>query len=63
MICGVLNKISQEYVLRKRNFALLSLMVKCGLRICEVVRANVEDLRNGRGSIYKVKVKTKRANL
>ena len=23
-------------------------MVKCGLRICEVVRANVEDLRNGR---------------
>ena len=30
----------------KRNYAVLALMATCGLRTVEVVRANVEDLRN-----------------
>ena len=43
----ILNKIPQDDIVGKRDFAMISLMAKCGLRVCEVVRANVEDLRNG----------------
>ena len=44
----VLNNICRLDVIGKRDFALLSLMSKCGLRICEIRRSNIEDLRAGR---------------
>ena len=43
---NMLNGIDRRSLEGKRNFALLALMATCGLRTIEVVRANIEDLRN-----------------
>ncbi|NCC64091.1 MAG: integrase [Spirochaetia bacterium] len=42
---AVLDDISKEGELGKRDYAIVSLMVTGGLRAIEIVRANVEDLR------------------
>lgn len=41
----VLENIERDTVKGKRDYAVLVLMVTCGLRTIEVIRANVEDLR------------------
>ena len=44
----ILANIPKCDIVGMRDFALLSLMAKCGLRICEITRANVEDLKSDR---------------
>jgi site-specific recombinase XerD len=47
----LLNNINRETLGGKRDYAVVYLMLKCGLREIEVVRANVEDLRPKDGSM------------
>ena len=42
---AVLNETDQDTIQGKRDYAILTLMVACGLRTIEVSRANIEDLR------------------
>ena len=44
-IRNCLEGLSRETLEGKRNYAMFLLMATCGLRTCEVVRANVEDIR------------------
>lgn len=41
----LVNSIDRSDLIGKRDFAIIYLMLKCGLREIEVVRANIEDLR------------------
>lgn len=45
-VLQVMNGIDRSSLEGLRNYAVLALMATCGLRTVEVVRANVEDLRN-----------------
>lgn len=45
----VLNSIDRSTIEGKRDYALLNLLVRTGLRTIEVVRANIEDLRQQSG--------------
>ncbi len=47
----LLGSIDREILGGKRDYAVVYLMLKCGLREIEVVRANVEDLRPKDGSM------------
>lgn len=44
-IKGILKSIDTSTLQGKRDYALISLLVTCGLRTIEVVRANIEDLQ------------------
>lgn len=46
---AVLSKIDTSTVSGKRNYAIIALMVCCGLRTIEVARANVSDIQNVSG--------------
>ena len=62
-VCKMLDTINRKTFKGLRDYAILSLMVTTGLRTIEVIRANVEDLRNiaeftalfvqGKGSLEK----------
>lgn len=41
----ILAGVERDTIQGKRDFAILALMVTCGLRTVEIIRANVEDLR------------------
>jgi integrase/recombinase XerC/integrase/recombinase XerD len=45
----LLGKIDIGSIAGKRDFAMINLMMRCGLRTCEVVRANIEDIRQEGG--------------
>ncbi|MEM1506255.1 tyrosine-type recombinase/integrase [Domibacillus sp. 8LH] len=45
-IQDILNSIERDTLKGLRDYAILALMVTCGLRTIEVSRANIEDLRN-----------------
>lgn len=47
----VLAKIDTEDLKGKRDFAIISLLMTCGLRTVEVVRANIEDLRTAGNNV------------
>lgn len=36
-------------IISKRNFALISILLRCGLRSIEIIRANIEDVRQNNG--------------
>lgn len=56
----VLSTISRDTLKGKRDYAILALMVTCGLRTIEVTRANVEDLRTaGDNSVLYIQGKGK----
>ncbi len=47
----LLETINRDTLMGKRDYALIYLMLKCGLREIEVIRANIEDLRPKDGSM------------
>ena len=47
---GIVQGMRQDTLDAKRNRAMFTLIAACGLRTCEVVRANVEDIRNVMGT-------------
>lgn len=48
-ITEILRNFNREKNIGKRDFAMFALMITCGLRTIEVVRANVEDMRTVAG--------------
>jgi len=50
-IKSILNSIDRTTLLGKRDFALLNLFFRTGIRSCEAYRANVEDIRNKDGEM------------
>ena len=46
MISEVLETANRNTLEGKRNFAIMAVMSTCGLRCCEIVRADVADIRN-----------------
>lgn len=50
-IKSILGAIDKSTLLGKRDFALINLLLRTGLRSCEVYRANIEDIRNKDGEV------------
>jgi integrase/recombinase XerC/integrase/recombinase XerD len=46
---GLLNSIDKNSLPGKRDYALLNLMIRTGLRTIEIVRANIQDVKRERG--------------
>lgn len=49
-LAGILQGMSRNTLQDKRNYAMFALITACGLRTCEIVRANVGDIRNVMGT-------------
>lgn len=47
---GILHGMSRNTLQGKRDYAMFALITACGLRTCEIVRANVGDIRNVMGT-------------
>jgi integrase/recombinase XerC/integrase/recombinase XerD len=45
----ILNNMRRETLIEKRNYAILNLLMRTGLRTIEVVRANIADIRQSAG--------------
>jgi len=45
----ILSRIDTESITGKRNYAIVNLMLRTGLRTCELTRANIEDIRQQAG--------------
>ena len=57
---NILKRVDRDTTKGKRNYAILALMVTCGLRDIEVSRANIEDLRTrGNNTVLYVQGKGK----
>ena len=48
-IQGILGKMSRDSLKGKRDYAIFTLAVATGLRTCELIRANIDDIRTVNG--------------